>query len=61
MGIKIVKKQDPTREDVGLTLDDLASFLDETARAGIPADTLLTDSLSTIRGRLKRVAVEYDG
>lgn len=62
MGTKITKTQDPARENVGLTIDDLASFIAETERAGIPADTVLTDCRTVgMKFRLKRVSVEYDG
>lgn len=61
MGIKITRTEDPTRETVGLTLNDLASFLDETQRAGIPTDTPLTDCRTAgLKQRLKKISVESD-
>lgn len=61
MGIKITRTQDPTRENVGLTLGDLASFLAEAERAGIAEETRVTDCRTRgLKQTLRQISVESD-
>lgn len=56
MGFTLTKRYDKTRENPGLTLDDVAEFIAEAQRVGIPGDTVLTNCFTTVhKSKLKQI------